>query len=759
MSGIGLRLPFESVELEIIMKVIHNMFWIISLGLLPQLSHAQHQHVMGTVRGVEFHESHQDTIPLFGAEIFWLNTQIGTTTDKNGRYHLERPERSPYVLVFRYVEYENDTVAVTPNVEAIDVVLHSLRTIGHVTVEADEAHFHEHLDAAINTRTISEAGLRTLACCTLSESFENTAAVDVEYSDAVSGAKRIKMLGLAGYYTQILVEKNPFMSGLISPFALEFIPGAWMDAIDISKGTASVVTGYESTTGQINVELKKPENRIPVFLNLYQNTMGKTEGSLIASRQITPRLHTMLLTYGTWNRRHLDINKDTFLDMPLVNNFNLMNRWSIQKEHAHIQFGFSALRDHRDGGQTQFDFSDHKATDQMYGFHSLTNRIQTFLKAGFALDHEQTHSVGLILTAFRHDQDGFWGIKNYKGEEQQLYANLLYQKSGELFKLSTGLSLLWDDKTESVNQQSYIRDEQVPGTFTEVTLQNIENLTAMIGFRYDRHNLYGDFYTPRFHAKVNLGPLSTFRISAGKGFRSPNIFLENLMILASSKDLEFQEEIKAEEAWNYGAQWTYHFAIDPDRPVSVVLDYYRTDFRNQVVVDSEQEFDKIYIYNLAGKSYSNSFQAEVTATLFKGFETTLAGRLNDVKTTLNGDLLDHPLTSRYKGLIVISYLTPTSKWKFDFTTQLNGKSRLPRTDYNPEEYQKAEYSPVYHLLFGQITRRFKNWELYAGMENITDYRQEDPILSWQEPFSPYFDSSLVWGPTVGRRIYIGIRLN
>ncbi|MBN2103253.1 TonB-dependent receptor [bacterium] len=739
----------------------HHIKWIIGLWLfLIHTVQGDHCHIEGKVFGIEYHHNQQDTIPLYGAELYWRNTSLGTTTDDQGYYHLSKPEAGkPHDLVVRYVAYENDTLFIPADQIETEIILTHIHKTENVTIETEAAHHLDHLDVAVNTRTLSSSGLRTLACCNLSESFENTAAVDVEYTDVVSGAKRIKMLGLAGYYTQILIEKNPLMSGLISPYALEYIPGSWLQSIDISKGTSSVTTGYESITGQINVEIKKPQNGKPFFINGYQNSMGRTEGSVIGSKKISDRLHTSLLFYGTQNRKQRDVNMDTFLDVPILFHLNIMNRWSYQTGHSHVQWGVNAIRDHRDGGQKQFDFKTHRLSSRFYGFHNRTDRIQLFLKAGFALDHEQTSSIGLTVSGFSHVQNAFWGLKEYEGKQRNIFSSLTYQKSFDHHTIRSGLSMLHDDKTEIYQQAEMVNNESAPGAFFEYSLIYDLHFTAMAGIRYDRHNIYGIHWTPRFHIKYHLSPMMILRASAGQGFRHSNVLADNFSILASSKEIVFLETLSAEQAWNYGLQYYYDFALFNSKPVSIILDYYHTDFQNQIIVDQEQEINKIYIYNLDGKSRSNSFQAEISAFILKGLDITAAWRWNDVKTTYHKQLRDLPLTNRYKGLLVFSYTLPDQKWQMDFTAQFNGKTRLPDNKIDTDEYQIGSYSPAYSLFFGQVTRKFGTWEFYAGIENILNYKQKNPIVAWQDPFGPYFDSSRIWGPTVGRRIYLGLRLN
>ncbi|MCI0496256.1 TonB-dependent receptor [candidate division KSB1 bacterium] len=749
---------------KLIGSILYFGIGIMGLLLNPITVYAQHdQHTRqldGLVMGLKTHTSHQDSIPLAGANVYWAGMAIGTTTNAQGHFHLKKIELDPLKLIVSYVEYQNDTLIIGEQDEQVLVLLKQIRSTEEVEVTAEKPHHYHATDDVRSTQTITGTGLRTLACCNLSESFENTNSVDVEKSDAISGAKRIKMLGLAGFYTQILIEKKPVVRGLISPFALDYIPGPWMESIDISKGTASVMTGYESTTGQINIEFRKPEKDEPWFFNIYQNSMGKTESSLGAAHRFNQQLSTMVLAYGNLNRIRHDENRDTFIDMPLSEHLHVMNRWKFQPGNlGDGQFGFNIIHDHRDGGQSDFDFDDHTPHPHDYGFHTKTNRLEVYSKLGRALDQAGSSSIGLIFSAFRHRNQAFWGAKTYQGKENSLYGNLIVQKTMGVHDIATGVSFVADQIHEIYNDTDYKKNENVPGAFIEYTWKPHEKLTTLAGFRYDRHNLYGDFYTPRFHVKYLWMPATVIRLSAGKGYRSSNIFMENLAILASSKTLSIRETPKAEQAWNYGVQFSKDFILGYNRPATLIVDFYRTNFQNRVVVDSEQAVDQIYVYNLNGPAYSNSFQIELNATIFSGFESILAWRWNDVKMTIDDRLLEEPLTNRHKGLLVLSYQTSSKNWQFDLTTQWNSSSRLPNTGMNPANYRTGNYSPAYMMMLGQIKRKFRNLEFYIGMENITNYTQPNPILAWQEPFSPYFDSSGIWGPVVGRQFYAGIRVN
>jgi len=714
--------------------------------------------LFGSVYGIENSNTIIDTLPLIAANVYWLNTEMGTTTDNEGFFQINRPCVHGHALILNYVGYENDTIFVDNETNNIAIHLKSLRSMKEVVVTAEKPTTVHKLDGSVSCEVITSNGLVQLACCSLAESFENTASVEVEQNDAVSGTRRIKMLGLAGFYTQMMIEKKPVMRGLISPFSLEYIPGFWMESVNISKGTASVATGYESITGQINVELKKPENSKPIAINGYINSMGKSDIAILGAMQFNPKISTMLLTYSTFLNNKTDTNDDTFLDMPLMQQFNIMNRWKYNGEKFKGQIGFKLIHDDRYGGHKNFNFDNPNKTQYLYGSENKIRRYELYSKIGYVVD-DQGSSIGLIASAFQHNMDSFWGMKNYSGKEKSFYTNLSYNKHLPSHNISAGLSYQYDDRNETYLDSAFDNSEKVPGIFGEYTYQPNDKITAMAGIRYDNHSKFGNFITPRAH--LNYRPISktSFRLSAGTGYRNPHIFIDNTVILASSKNLIIMEDIKAEEAWNVGSQLSQQFSILNDRPATLILDFYHTEFQNQTIVDMEQNFQNIYLYNLDGESYSNAFQIELSSKVTKEFEITTAMRYNDVKSTYSGNLKSVPMNNKYKGLLVLSYNTSNEKWQIDFTTQYNGKVRLPHTKNNPVEYQLNKYSNNYVMMFAQLKRKFDKYEIYAGVENITGYRQKHPILAWDDPFSPYFDSTIIWGPTLGRRFYIGFRFN
>ena len=700
-------------------------------------------------------------IPLPYANLHWAGTQTGTVADGDGRFSIEKPIGKSAKLVTSFVGYLNDTLLVASTGKSVEIELQKGSQLETVEIKERMAGSYISSLKPIKTEVITTAGLQKLACCNLSESFENNATVDVGFSDAVTGAKQIQMLGLAGVYSQLMVENIPFTRGLGSAFGLSYIPGTWMESIQVSKGTSSVINGYESTTGQINAEFRKPDNTDRFFLNLYGNNEGRYEINTHASHIIREdKLSTEVLAHASGQFNRVDMNDDGFLDQPLSRQINVSNRWNYEKHGVtESKFGINFLHDERDGGQLIGLKTDEAIENGSYVMKLRTNRAQVYDKTGFIFRNIENTSLGLIFSGLYHEQESVFGHSEYNARQLGFYGNAIFQSQigNPAHTYNTGVSLMYDNYDESFRDTTFNRIESVPGVFAQYTYNPSDKLSIIAGIRVDHHNKYGSIVTPRLHFKVNLSELTVLRGSAGKGYRSASVLAENTGMLVSARQLVFRGDFNLEEAWNYGLNITQTIKISEKRDAVFSADFYRTDFINQVIIDLDQSFDRMVIYNLDGKSYSNSFQVNAEAALFERFDITLAYRLNDVRATTDGELRERPLVSRHKGLLTLSYATRFDKWKIDFTGQYNGQTRLPLNTPLLAEVGYGEYSPDYFTIHTQLTRKFKKWDAYLGVENLTNFVQHNPVLGYDQPFEPGFDAGIIWGPLLGRMFYGGIR--
>ena len=615
-----------------------------------------------------------------------------------------------------------------------------------------------------NMELISSKELLRAACCNLGESFTTNPSVDVNYADAATGAQQIKLLGLSGTYVQMLTENIPNYRGLAAPFSLSYIPGPWMQSIQVSKGASSVKNGYESITGQINVEFKKPQATPFADANIYYNTKGKLEANLGGNLKLSERWSTALLGhYEILDKAH-DDNGDGFVDMPKVRQGSLQSRWAWLGDRYIFQASVKGLKEHREGGQ----ISHHSLlTSHPYIIDITNERYEAFTKNAFFLNEEHATNIALILSGSLHHENATYGQKIYKADQRNGYASLLFETDiNDHHSLSTGLSLNHDylderlrvgDLKSGIQTSKY--DETTPGIYAQYTYKLGEQLTVMGGLRWDHSNIYDSFVTPRMHLKYSPNDIITLRGSIGKGYRTSHVLAENNYLLASGRTIIIDDDLDQEEAWNYGVSAALSIPIG-EKKLELSAEYYYANFLHQVVTDLDSDPHTVHFTNLNGNSYSHTWQVEATYPFFEGFTMTVTCRRTNVKSTYGGILKEKPLTNKYKGLLTASYAPGLGKWQFDVTLQLNGGGRMP-TAYTTNEGQPSwsERYKGYEQLSAQVTRFFRYWSIYAGGENITGFKQKNPIIGADDPWGSYFDSTMIWGPIHGPVYYIGVRLN
>ena len=640
----------------------------------------------------------------------------------------------------------------------------TLRTeeMGDVVVHATQS---AHMKGRIeNTDLIGPGQLVRAACCNLGESFTTNPSVDVNYSDAATGARQIKLLGLSGTYVQMLTENVPNLRGASIPFGLGYVPGPWMYSIQVSKGAASVRNGHESTTGQINIEYLKPQSTDQVSGNAYYDTHLKFEANAMANIHCTDKFSNGLMLHFEDRSHTHDGNGDGFADMPRQRQYNGMYRWAYFSPKWISQFYVKALREERHGGQTDHAMQETGTTEHgRYRIDLVTNRYEAQWKNALILNTEHNASLALMLHGSWHDAQNEVGRRSFDILQKNAYAQLMYETDmGTHHNLSVGASLNHDyykEPTLSGTDTHYLlptlftnedgrmgKAETTPGLYAQYTYKLGEKFTAIAGLRWDHSNLYGGFWTPRLHMRYAPTEWFTMRASAGKGYRSPHALAENISLMATGRQLVIDRQLKQESAWNYGASAAFAIPI-AGRTLDLNAEYYYTDFHRQMVIDPYTNDAQIRFTNLDGRSYSHTLQVDATYPVFSGFEMTAGFRFNDAQTTYDDELKWRPLTARYKGMLSLSYKTPLEFWHFDVTAQLIGPNQL---------YDNSR-TPAYAQLSAQVTREFRYFSIYLGGENLTNYRIPHPILGYENTWSTKFDATQVWGPTEGAMGYIGIR--
>ena len=649
--------------------------------------------------------------------------------------------------------------------------LYSQDTLKEVNVTIDKKGLQKSYKITTHTITITSQELLKAACCNLAESFETNPSIDVSFSDALTGTKQIKMLGLSSPYLIVSEENIPTVRGASQTYGLSFTPGTWIESIQITKGAGSVVNGYESIAGQINTELIKPTKNIPFYLNIYGSTDSRFETNTHFNTKISDKWTTSLFVHGNTRVLKNDMNNDGFLDNPLGKQINILNRWQfIDAAKGWVSFiNFKYLKDEKQTGENNFDPIKDKGQTNFWGSEINTERIDVSTKLGYVFPSIPYQSFGFQNAFNSHNQTSYFGLNLYNIKQKNFYSNLIFNSiiNNTMNKLVTGLNFTFDQYQEFVNSKDYSRIDNSVGAFFEYAFDNTSNFSLTAGWRMDNHNRLGFFITPRLHVRYNPWKKGVLRASVGRGKRSANIFAENQALFASSRAFTIQDVngkiygLNPEIAWNYGLSFSQGFFFF-GKKADVGFDFYRTSFTSQVVVDLYQSPQQVNFYNLKGESYTSSLQLDFNLELIKHLDLRTAYKYYDIQTDYITGKFERPLQAKHRFFANLAFETHIKEkgkqWKFDFTYNWIGTQRLPNTETNPIKDRLPQYSPSYSLMNAQITRTFSPvFEMYMGGENIQNYKQVKAILGKDNPFGPTFDASIVYAPIFGQMYYAGLR--
>lgn len=711
------------------------------------------------------------------ATVYWVESGQYTGCDESGRFSLSRRDGDS-TLVVTAIGYARDTLCVPSSVPYVEICLSLVDNVldEAVIVARSDANYLSRL-SNVRTEVISSAGLNKMACCNLAESFENSASVSVGYSDAVTGARQIRLLGLSGIYTAMLDENRPVMRGLAAPFGLSYISGQWLESIQIAKGPSSVINGVEAITGQINVEHRKPTDEKPFFLNVFLNSMLMAEVNAASSLQIGDRWSTVLLAHASASQMAHDGDGDGFRDDPNTFQLNFANRWLyVDDSGVQLRFGVKALYDNRIGGQMGFrrEYADSLWTGNMPWGTDITNKgLNGYVKIGIPLNADNSRNIAVVADYTYHQFDSYFGLKSFFGRQNSGFINVMYQGiPNSSHRFTFGVRNFFDGYRQVLNdgfsvteggqrrvlraEHDLSRNENSLGVYGEYTYTLDERLSVVADLSLDWNNIYGLFLSPRLNLRWTPVDWLVIRASGGRGVRSPNVVTDNLGMMSTGRRIEIAGNLDIESAWTYGGNVTAYIPVGHEDNCYISLDYFRSDFTSQVIVDQEYDPSCVSVYNLDGPSYTNTWQVDFSVEPLERFTVLATFRYTDSKVSLKEQgLVERPLVSRYKGVLNLQYATRMRLWTFDFTVQVNGPSRLPDFAVLPGE---SGYSPVYPVLYAQITRKFKGIDLYVGAENLTGYRQKHPIIEAGDPYSEGFNASVIWGPLMGVKVYAGMRL-
>lgn len=731
---------------------------LIILMMIPVFAYGQS--IQGTV-------TDKQGLPLINAHVHWLGSLNGTNTNNQGEFEIIS-EKGIDQLVISYIGYRSDTLTVVGKSSIKVELMEEDADIEGVTVQAARPGVFISSIEPIKTQVITQTELAKAACCDLAGCFSTEGSVQSVTTNIVTNAKELRVLGLSGVYNQVLFEGIPALEALTYTYGISSIPGTLVDNIFVSKGTNSVLQGYESIAGQLNVLMREPGQGEKFLFNAYMNSFYEKQLNANYSHEWN-KWSTLLSAHTAQPGNSFDRDKDSFLDLPHLTRYSVYNKWRYGNPedwgwNANISWRF--VSEKRIGGQTFFEPDTDKGTTNAYGQIVKYQQPELFAKASYKFDDR--HKLSFQSAVSYQDQESYFGTVQYQAEQVRIYANLYHEliwKDAHNFKLGASFRQLNLDESIAFGEDGldrnydgkYLMDEYIPSIFAENILNwNNQNINLITGIRMDHHNKHGWQFTPRAHFKMNFAGNSTIRLSVGTGWRTAKIFSENINLMASSRDIVFEEELKPEKAYSYGVNFTQKVKRN-DWDFVFTMDLYHTEFSNQIFPDYDANPSMALINNFEDKSASNGFQFETVINFQKRIQTKLIYNYLDVYRKVEGEKLVLPFNATHRFTGTFSYKPQSKKWHADMNLHWFGEQKMASTENHPPEFQRRAYSDPYTVVNAQLTKVWKKLDVYVGCENLFDFRQKQPIVSWEDPFGSYFDTSSVWGPTKGREVYVGLR--
>jgi len=727
------------------------------LLLLPFLIHSQ-EYVTGKI-------TDENNTPLINTSVHWMNTNMGTITNNQGLFKIKNLDTVEKKLIISFIGYQNDTIIIN---DIYDIGAISLKPINSLkTIDLKENKTGTYIDKnnAIKTEIITKEELTKAACCDLAGCFETQISVESKTTNIITNTKELSVLGLSGTYNQILLDGLPIIYGATYTYGVSAIPGTLIENIYISQGLASVLQGTESISGQINIQLKEYQESEKFFINLYANSFNAKQINIDYNYKVN-KWKNILSFHSSQPAKIIDHNNDNFLDLPQTTKYSIYNKWTYGLENndgIYSSITFRYLDEERIGGEIDFNPKENLGDTINYGQKITFQQPELHLRSSYNFNN---NAILLHSALTQHKQKSFFGTTKYLVDQINYYFKLGYSTQWNNHRLESGFSfksLIIDERIELNNNFNhtyggeYSKNEKIPGLFIENTFKWQENIELITGFRLDNHNIHGWMHTPRMLLKYNFSENTIGRFSCGSGWKTINLFTEYINILGSNENIIIGNDLQPEKSTNFGFNFLHAIYLDKIE-LQFIFDAYKTLFSNQIFPDYESDPQLIIIDNFQDKSESNSLQAEIGIEIIDEIGIKLAYNYLDVFRNHNNHKHRLPFISKHHILNTFSYKPIDKKWHFDFNIHWFGRKKLQNTDNNPVEYQRPEYSNPYSMVNAQFTQNIKNLDFYIGCENILNFTQENPIISAENPFGPYFNISNVWGPVKGREAYIGLRL-
>ncbi|WP_372636239.1 TonB-dependent receptor plug domain-containing protein [Fodinibius sp.] len=716
----------------------------------------------GTIQGTVSSEGEA----VAGANVALLETRKGTSTDADGRFLLSTIDPGAYQLVVSAVGFarhqekitvEKDipqtlTIRLKPKVEELEQVV--------VTGTMRETYVKESpvKVSVINARRLQQGKTSS----NIMDLIGSVNGLSTQLNCGVCGTNAIRINGVEGPNTAVLIDGMPLMGALASVYGLNGISPSIIDRVEVIKGPQSTLYGTQALGGVVNIITKNPANTPSFTADMYGKSTREGNLNLAGSPQ-SGRFKGFVSGDILRMQHYFDENNDGFNDVPKRSRVALFGKGIVTGKRGDQLWSIATkLYDEKRTGGVRAYTGDLRGSGEVYGESIYTRRAELLTELRPRGLNQQLRISGALTY---HDQDSYYGTEHYDARQGIIYGQATWdQQLTGAWQLLAGATVRYQTYHDNTPATSGNPDRRfIPGIFAQSEL-SLGDVTLLGGLRFDHHAEHGLITAPRLSAKYRPSERTTVRISGGTGFRVVNVFTEDHAALTGSREVVFTEDLEPERSRSITAS-VEHIIYFGSNPMTVGMDGFYTRFSNKIIPDYDRDPNLIVYENLDGHSVTRGASISIEQNFTSIPLTYNAGfTLMDVFTNENNERRALTYAPGYTGTLGLTY---RFRWglSLDYTANLVGPKRMP--DNYVEDFGRDRWSPAHATHDLKLTKEFTDvnssrgvgFEAYFSAENLFDYTQGSPLVDAASPFSPDFDTIYTWGPVVGRTLGLGVRLN
>ena len=716
--------------------------------------------------------------PLAFANIVVKNSNNGVIANEQGKYNIPNLKAGVYTLEASYIGYKSSTLNVqiiSKSIE-IDFDLELSAVLDEVVITSTLKPV-KRSESPIPVEVFTAAFLKKNPTANIFEALQTVNGVRPQLNCSVCNTGNIRINGLEGPYSLVLIDGMPIVSGLSTVYGLSGIPSALIDQVEIIKGPASSLYGSEAVGGLINIITKHPENTPLLFFDSFLTDWNEYNLDVGLKALLGDKISVLFgVNYFNYNNP-IDNNNDNFTDLALQDRISVFQKWSFSRPKNRL-FSLAGRYFYEDrwGGEMQWK-SKNRGGTEVYGESIYTSRFE--LIGNYQLPLQE--KLFFQFSYSDHDQNSVYGDRYYLAKQRIGFGQLLWDFSEPKSDWLIGLSARYNYYNDNTTVTNTSDEVVVPSLFVQNEISLTKNHKLLLGGRYDYDNRHGSIFTPRLAFRYKPTDDDIFRVNAGTGFRIVNLFTEEHAALSGSRDLVIQNKLKPEQSFNINANYLKKIYTKKGQILSLDWSTWYTYFTNAIRPDYDTNPNLVIYDNLEGSATSFGLSFSLDAVISPHFKGLIGGTIQDVSQKEDGIRRQQILTEKFSGTWALTYTNLKNNFTIDYTGNIYGPMRLAVLGPLDPRQKNAPIWSIQNILF--TFKKFKNIELYTGLKNILNWtpnkgnpfiiaRADDPfddnvsfdnngsaIVTANNPYGLTFDPTYIYAPNQGRRLFFGLRYN